>query len=158
VSVNRDVFAPERDFNYDFQLDGRPMSGGSEAAQVPGALALTHCCFCGCQCGMYLRVEDGQVVGVEPRDYAHNRGELCPKDIVAYQQAGYPDRLRYPLIRRGGKGGALERATWEEAHDYIVSRWKRIQAEHGRDAIAVYSGDRFHPYDYRQLQFLRAVR
>ncbi|MGE5595980.1 MAG: molybdopterin oxidoreductase family protein, partial [Hyphomicrobiales bacterium] len=27
-----------------------------------------------------------------------------------------------------------------EALDYIVTRWKRIQAEHGRDAVAVYSG------------------
>jgi assimilatory nitrate reductase catalytic subunit len=89
---------------------------------------------------MYLRVHDGQVVGVEPRDYAHNRGALCPKGVVAYQQAGHPDRLRYPLMRRGGKGGTLERASWDEALDYVVARWQQIQAEHGRDAVAVYSG------------------
>jgi len=140
MSVNKDIFVPQRDFNYDFQQVGRPMSGWNEAAQVPDALVPTHCCFCGCQCGMYLRVEDGQVTGVEPRDYAHNRGALCPKGIVAYQQVDHPDRLRYPLIRRGGKGGTLERATWDEAYDYIISRWQRIQAEHGKDAIGVYSG------------------
>jgi assimilatory nitrate reductase catalytic subunit len=89
---------------------------------------------------MYLRVDDGKVIGVEPRDFPHNRGSLCPKGVVAYQQAGHPDRLRYPMIRRGGKGAPLERATWDEALDYVVRRWREIQAEHGRDAVAVYSG------------------
>ena len=93
----------------------------------------THCAFCGVQCGMYLRVNGGKVIGVEPRDYPHNRGSLCPKGVVAYQQQNHPERLRYPMIRRGGKGGTLERATWDEALDYIVGRWQAIQAEHGRD-------------------------
>lgn len=140
MSVNKDTFVPSRDFNYDFQAAGRPMSGWTDAAHLPDALVPTHCAFCGVQCGMYLRVEDGKVTGVEPRDYAHNRGSLCPKGVVAYQQVGHPDRLREPLIRRGGKGSPLERATWDEAFDFIISRWQRIQAEHGRDAIAVYSG------------------
>jgi assimilatory nitrate reductase catalytic subunit len=80
------------------------------------------------------------MVGVEPRDYEHNRGSLCPKGIVAYQQVNHPDRLTHPLIRRGGKNGKLERATWDEAFDYIVQRWQKIQAQHGKDAVAVYSG------------------
>jgi assimilatory nitrate reductase catalytic subunit len=111
-----------------------------EGTQVPDTLVPTHCSFCGVQCGMNLRVHDGKVVGVEPRNYAHNRGSLCPKGVVAYQQQDHPDRLRYPMIRRGGKGGTLERATWDEALDYIVSRWQQIQAEHGKHAVAVYSG------------------
>jgi assimilatory nitrate reductase catalytic subunit len=80
------------------------------------------------------------VIGVEPRDYAHNRGSLCPKGVVAYQQVNHPDRLLHPLIRRGGKGGRLEQATWDEALDYVAGRWKALQAEHGRDSVAVYSG------------------
>jgi assimilatory nitrate reductase catalytic subunit len=44
------------------------------------------------------------------------------------------------LLRRGGKGSKLERVSWDEALDYIVSRWKQIQAEYGRDAVAIYSG------------------
>jgi assimilatory nitrate reductase catalytic subunit len=89
---------------------------------------------------MFLRVADGQVTGVEPRDYPHNRGALCPKGVVAYQQVNHPERLTHPLIRRGGKDGRLERATWDEALDYVAGRWRAIQAEHGRDAVAVYSG------------------
>src|SRR5690348_6893134 len=140
MSVNKDFFDPRRDFNYDFESAGHPGPGWNDADRVPDTLVPTHCCFCGVQCGMYLKVANGKVIGVEARDFPHNRGKLCPKGVVAYQQVGHPDRLRYPLIRRGGKGGTLERASWDEALDHIVSHWKRIQAEHGRNAIAVYSG------------------
>ena len=139
MSVNKDFFR-DRDSNYDFQRAGRPESGWEAADRLPELLIPTHCCFCGVQCGMYLRVSDGQVTGVEPRDFPHNRGSLCPKGIVAYQQVNHPDRLTYPLMRRGGKGGRLERASWDEALDYIAQRWQAIQQQHGRDAVAVYSG------------------
>ncbi|MCK6529674.1 molybdopterin oxidoreductase family protein [Myxococcota bacterium] len=139
MSVNRDFFA-ERDFNRDFQESGAPEGGWAQAARLPGAMVPTHCCFCGVQCGMFLRVRGGKVVGVEPRDFPHNRGSLCPKGVVAYQQVGHPQRLLHPMVRRGGKGGQLQRASWDEALGYVVDRWKGIQAEHGRDAVAVYGG------------------
>jgi assimilatory nitrate reductase catalytic subunit len=140
VTVNRDFFRPSRDFNYDFQQAGRTNVQWVEADVIPDRLVPTHCSFCGVQCGMYLKVADGKVIGVEPRDYPHNRGALCPKGVVAYQQQDHPERLLHPLIRRGGKGGQLERATWDEALTYITGRWQALQAEHGRDSVAVYSG------------------
>ncbi|HJT59583.1 MAG TPA: molybdopterin oxidoreductase family protein [Ktedonobacteraceae bacterium] len=140
MSVNKDFFQPDRAFNYDFESAGKPATGWRAADRVPETLVPTHCAFCGVQCGMYLKVLDGQVIGVESRDFPHNRGSLCPKGVVAYQQVNHPDRLRYPMIRRGGKGGQLERASWDEALDYIVSRWQQLQSEHGRNAVAIYSG------------------
>jgi assimilatory nitrate reductase catalytic subunit len=140
MSVNKDFFRPDRQFNYDFQSVGAPPTGWTGAERIPEGLVPTHCSFCGIQCGMYLKVADGQVIGVEPRDFPHNRGSLCPKGIVAYQQAGHPDRLTYPMMRRGGKQGKLERVTWDEALDYVARRWREIQDRFGRDAIAVYSG------------------
>src|SRR5690606_17491991 len=110
------------------------------AGEVPERLVPTHCCFCGVQCGMYLKVADEKVIGVEPRDYPHNRGSLCPKGVVAYQQQAHQDRLTRPLMRRRGKGSPLEPVSWDEALDYIVDKWKAIQRDHGRDAVAVYSG------------------
>jgi assimilatory nitrate reductase catalytic subunit len=89
---------------------------------------------------MYLRVADGQVTGVEPRDFPHNRGSLCPKGVVAYQQVNHPERLLFPMMRRGGKDSPLVRVSWDEALDYVARRWKAIQAQFGRDAVAVYSG------------------
>jgi assimilatory nitrate reductase catalytic subunit len=138
-TVNKDFFE-RRDFNRDFQGHGAPAAGWDAAATSGEVLVPTHCCFCGVQCGMHLRVKDGAVVGVEARNYTHNQGSLCPKGVVAYQQVGHPERLRHPLVRRGGKGGKLERATWDEALDLVVSRWKALQAERGVDAVAVYSG------------------
>ncbi|HEU5330498.1 MAG TPA: molybdopterin-dependent oxidoreductase, partial [Thermomicrobiales bacterium] len=130
MSVNKDIFQ-RRDFNYDFQSVGPPPTGWPGADRQPEYFVPTHCSFCGVQCGMYLRVNNGQVIGVEPRDFPHNQGSLCPKGVVAYQQANHPDRLTYPMIRRGGKGGKLERATWDEALDYVVRRWQELQAAHG---------------------------
>ncbi len=157
MSVNKDQFQ-RRDTNYDFQSAGAPGVAWESAAREAEELVPTHCSFCGVQCGMYLKVHGGKVIGVEPRDYAHNRGSLCPKGVVAYQQADHPDRLLYPLIRRGGKGGKLERANWDEALDFITQRWQRIQAEHGRDAIAVYSGSSMtNEKCYAMGKFARAV-
>jgi assimilatory nitrate reductase catalytic subunit len=103
MSVNKDFFDRKRDFNYDFQPAGAPAPGWDQADRMPDALVPTHCAFCGVQCAMYLRVKDDQVIGVEPRDFPHNRGSLCPKGIVAYQQVNHPDRLTHPLVRRNGR-------------------------------------------------------
>lgn len=100
----------------------------------------THCCFCGMQCGMNIRVnnETKKVVGVEPRyDFPMNGGRLCPKGVSAYRQVEHAERLLHPLIR---KNGELTQATWDEALDLIAAKMKLIQAEHGKDAFAIYSG------------------
>ena len=51
----------------------------------------THCSYCGIQCGMNLVVEDGSVIGVEPRQFVHNQGTLCPKGMTAYEQINHAD-------------------------------------------------------------------
>jgi assimilatory nitrate reductase catalytic subunit len=139
MSINKDFFGI-RDFNEDFQSGGPPPTGWADADRLPEAFVPTHCAFCGVQCGMYLRVSDGKVVGVEARDFPHNQGKLCPKGVVAYQQVDHPDRLTYPMMRRGGKNSPLERCSWDEALSYVIRRWQQIQSEHGRDAVSVYSG------------------
>lgn len=99
----------------------------------------THCAYCGLQCGMYLKVQNGKVTGVEPReDFPFNQGKLCPKGVTAYQQINHPDRLLYPQIK--GPDGKFRRASWEEAYNLIVSKIREIQNKHGKDAFAVYSG------------------
>ena len=101
----------------------------------------THCCYCGVQCGMYLKVANGKVVGVEPReDFPLNHGMLCPKGATAYQTVNHPDRLTYPLMRRHGKESPLERASWDEVLDTIVQRFQGLQAQYGKDSVAIYSG------------------
>jgi assimilatory nitrate reductase catalytic subunit len=103
-------------------------------------LISTHCCFCGMQCGMNIRVKtaDQSVVGVEPRyDFPMNGGRMCPKGVAAYRQAEHQERLLHPLIRKNGK---LEEATWDEALDLIATKIKEIQSKYGKDAFGLYSG------------------
>ncbi|GAA1362888.1 molybdopterin oxidoreductase family protein [Catellatospora chokoriensis] len=102
-------------------------------------LVATHCCFCGVQCGMYLRVHDGKVFGVEPRDHDINRMRLCPKGLNAYQQVNHPDRLTAPLLRKS-RADDLRPVSWEQALDVTAEHIQRIQAEHGRDAFGMLGG------------------
>jgi assimilatory nitrate reductase catalytic subunit len=120
---------------------------GAEAAadwQSPEAsevtLVPTHCCYCGVQCGMYLKVDgEGHVFGVEPSAHDINKGKLCPKGVTAYQQVDHPDRLLHPLVRDAGVG-ELRPASWDEALDRVAGEIRRIQDAYGRDAFGVYSG------------------
>jgi assimilatory nitrate reductase catalytic subunit len=66
----------------------------------PERLVKTHCCFCGQQCGIQLKVRDNQVIGFEPwEDFPFNRGMLCPKGVKRYLQGSHPDRLTTALGR-----------------------------------------------------------
>ena len=66
----------------------------------PETLVKTHCCFCGQQCGIQLKVRDNQVIGFEPwEEFPFNRGMLCPKGVKRYVQSTHPDRLLAPLMR-----------------------------------------------------------
>ncbi|HEX9038159.1 MAG TPA: formate dehydrogenase subunit alpha [Ktedonobacterales bacterium] len=139
MSVDKKVFHPQQRDTYDFH-PGRPREDWSSEESVDRYVP-THCCYCGVQCGMYLKVADGKVVGVEPReDFPLNHGMLCPKGTTVYQTVNHPDRLTHPLMRRHGKDSPLERATWDEALGTIARRFREIQGEHGPDSVAVYSG------------------
>ncbi|MBV9019529.1 MAG: nitrate reductase [Ktedonobacteraceae bacterium] len=141
MSVDKNIFRRRRTKQaetVDFH-SGKPVHWKSDE-QVDHYVA-THCCYCGVQCGMYLKVAQGKVVGVEPReDFPLNRGMLCPKGTTAYQTVNHPERLTYPLMRRSGKDSPLERASWDEVLDAIVQRFGGIQQQYGKDAVSVYSG------------------
>lgn len=112
--------------------------GGWQHRGEPDRMVPTHCCFCGQQCGIILKVRDDRVVGFEPReDFPFNRGKLCPKGVKRYMQNEHPDRLLYPL-RRTDQG--FVRTTWDGALDQTVAGIRRIQEQHGKDAFAMLSG------------------
>ena len=112
--------------------------GGWRADRVIDKVVPTHCPYCGVQCGMNLLVENNHVVGFEPRyDFPVNEGRLCPKGVTAYLQVHHPDRLLHPLIKRNGM---FERASWDEALNLVVSKFRELQTRHGKDSIGVYSG------------------
>jgi assimilatory nitrate reductase catalytic subunit len=113
--------------------------GGWADTREDDTLVKTHCCFCGQQCGIQLRVQNNKVVGFEPwEDWPFNRGKLCPKGIKRYMQDEHPDRLKSPLARVEGKG--FEPIGWDAALDRVVSEIKRIQERYGKDSFAFLTG------------------
>jgi assimilatory nitrate reductase catalytic subunit len=101
----------------------------------------THCCFCGQQCGIKLKVKDDQVVGFEPwYDFPFNEGKLCPKGVKRYLQGNHPDRLLEPVERDPSAEGGFGAVSWDHALDRVVSEIRRIQETYGNDAFAMLSG------------------
>ena len=109
-----------------------------EASNPADKLVKTHCCFCGQQCGIQLKVRGNTVIGFEPwEEFPFNRGKLCPKGVKRYLQANHPDRLLEPLLR---DDDGFHEASWDDALDFTVRRLKELQACHGKDSVAVFGG------------------
>jgi assimilatory nitrate reductase catalytic subunit len=116
-----------------------PGGWGDEAQRPAEKLVKTHCCFCGQQCGIQLKVRDNRVIGFEPwQEFPFNRGMLCPKGVKRYMQSGHPDRLLDPMMRDETQGFRV--ATWDEALDLTARRIREIQEKHGPDSVAVFGG------------------
>ena len=104
-------------------------------------LVATHCCFCGQQCAMHLKVKDNQVIGVEPRyDFPFNQGKLCPKGVKRYLQNGHPDRLLHAYERNPNAPGGFSPIAYEQAIARVAAEIERIQGQYGRDAFGLLSG------------------
>jgi assimilatory nitrate reductase catalytic subunit len=115
-----------------------PGGWGDVSAQPIDRLVQTHCCFCGQQCGIQLKVRGNQVVGFEPwEEFPFNRGMLCPKGVRRYLQGNHPDRLLDPLLR---SSDGFRKTSWDDALDRTAARLREIQQKHGKDAVAIYGG------------------
>jgi assimilatory nitrate reductase catalytic subunit len=107
----------------------------------PEKLVRTHCCFCGQQCGMHLKVRDNTVIGVEPwYEFPFNKGKLCPKGVKRYLQNAHPDRLLNAYRRDPGAPTGFTAMPYEEAITRVAAEIDRIQTTYGNDAFAVLSG------------------
>jgi assimilatory nitrate reductase catalytic subunit len=132
LTLDEDVLIEQ----YGPRLNYEPSGGWTE--QKDCSLVKTHCCFCGVQCGIQLKVHENKVVGFEPwEEFPVNHGMLCPKGVKRYLQNEHPDRLLAPLLRT--KQG-FRQATWDEALNRSVDAIRRIQAQYGRDAFAMLGG------------------
>jgi assimilatory nitrate reductase catalytic subunit len=109
----------------------------------------THCPYCSLQCGM--RVVSRRAPGGPPQpprgvpqiatweEFPVNRGALCRKGWSAAGLYGGRERLTTPLLRDRGSG-ELTPVTWDHALDVVAERIVALQAERGRDAVAVFGG------------------
>ncbi len=118
------------------------MTGARLSTSVePERLVKTHCCFCGQQCGIQLKVRDNQVIGFEPwEEFPFNRGMLCPKGVKRYLQGSHPDRLLTALQRDPSAAGGFAAMPYAEAIARVASEITRLQTAYGAGSISVLGG------------------
>jgi assimilatory nitrate reductase catalytic subunit len=127
-----DQFGPHRAYSHGVRLD---------TGVEPDRMVKTHCCFCGQQCGIVLKVKDNTVIGFEPRlDFPFNRGMLCPKGVKRYLQGAHPDRLEQAYVREPAAPGGFRPIGYNEAVAKVAAEINRIQNTHGAAAMGVISG------------------
>ena len=97
-----------------------------------GVWFASTCQQCAAGCGVHGRVREGRVLKMEGNPASPlNNGKLCQMGQAGLQGHYNPDRIKKPLLR---KGGTLTEVTWEEA---------LAQVEQKVGAASGLAGDRF---------------
>ncbi|RPI01175.1 MAG: nitrate reductase [Calditrichaeota bacterium] len=108
----------------------------TELRQVP-----TFCDICFWKCGAIATIQDGKLWKVEgnPKDPL-SRGRLCPRGSGGIGAHYDPDRLKTPLMRKSVRGEEEWVAvSWDEALGFIADKMKKIKADYGPEAMALFS-------------------
>src|SRR6187402_3168832 len=125
-------FGPFRAYASDVRVD---------SGVTPDKSVKTHCCFCGQQCGVQLKVKDNTIIGIEPwYEFPFNRGMLCPKGVKRYLQQGHPDRLLHAYEKDEAAPSGFRKLSYDAAIRRVAESIDKIQREHGADAFAILSG------------------
>jgi NADH-quinone oxidoreductase subunit G len=95
----------------------------------------TACAHCSNGCKTTLSVRNNEILRANNRDHGGINAEfLCPKGRFGHDFTIHAERIRQPLVR---KGGAFQPASWEDAIEEIVRRLKQAHDAHGPSAIGV---------------------
>ena len=97
------------------------------------------CNLCEAICGLEIKLEGGQIKSIrgDKRDPI-SKGHICPKAVALQDIYNDPDRLRAP-IKKTEDG--WQPISWKQAFDEVTGGLKRIQREHGKNAVAIYLGN-----------------
>ncbi|MCZ6557702.1 MAG: molybdopterin-dependent oxidoreductase [SAR324 cluster bacterium] len=104
----------------------------------------TTCFNCESACGMvaYVDKETGSVRKFEGNPYhPASRGRNCAKGPATINQINDPERILYPLRRKGARGsGQWERVSWGEVLDDIAGRIRKAIQEERRNEVVYHVG------------------
>ncbi len=93
---------------------------------------------CYSTCSLKVRVQDGQVIGIDPHpeNLATPEGP-CIKGLAYVERANSPDRLLYPMLKN--KNGTFERITWDTAVELMVVKLKEYRSHFGAQSILFFA-------------------
>ena len=137
-----------------------PTDAISDVFQSKSAIAdkkiRTTCSYCGVGCNLEVAVKDNKVLSIDtPKDTEVNAGHTCLKGRYAFGFYNHKDRLTTPLIKRNEK---FEKATWDEAYNFIKDKLNQTKKKYGPDAIAGISSARCtNEENYVFQKMIRAV-
>ncbi|MCF8033598.1 MAG: molybdopterin-dependent oxidoreductase [Desulfarculaceae bacterium] len=102
----------------------------------------SSCDMCFNKCGLVARVEKGKVAKLGPNPhFLKSRGMLCARGNAGIMQLYDPDRLKYPLLRKGARGeGKWQRINWDQALDLAAAKLKEIGEKYTRCGTVFMAG------------------
>lgn len=131
--------------------------GWSKRMKKNYSIVPTTCFNCESACGLlsYIDKDNGEVRKFEGNPYhPGSRGRNCAKGPATINQITDPDRILYPMKRKGDRGsGEWERVTWDEVLDDIAGRIRKAIKEGRNNEVAYHVGRPGHEgYANRVLQ------
>ncbi len=111
-------------------------------AGQPDRVVKTTCAYCGVGCSFDAELKGNDVVRMTPSaEGGANEGHSCVKGRFAWGYATHADRMLKPMLRERTTDPWRE-VGWDEAIAFAASRFKAIQADHGRESIGGVSSSR----------------
>ena len=114
----------------------------------------TYCGLCHPRCGLRFEMENGRAVKVtgDP-EHPITRGRICGRGKLMLEHVYHPDRLNYPLKRKGERGaGKWEKITWEQALDEVAQKLSSLRDKYGAETLAFSHGTkRTYHWDERRF-------
>jgi anaerobic selenocysteine-containing dehydrogenase len=115
------------------------MDGDAGIARRIGHSVCPHDCPSTCALDIELLANDliGRVYG--SKDNSYTAGVICAKVARYRERVHHPDRLLYPLRRKGPKGSKqFERISWDAALDITAEAMLKAEQRHGADTVWPY--------------------
>lgn len=131
---------PEKwDHWVEYEAKAWPLREKREYSIVP-----TTCFNCESACGMLAYVDKATNTVRKFEGNPHHpasRGRNCAKGPATVNQLNDPDRILYPLKRKGERGsGQWERVSWDEALDDIAARIRKALQEKRNNEVVYHVG------------------
>ncbi len=104
-----------------------------------GHSACPHDCPSTCALDVELR-PDGRIGRIHgAKDNSYTAGVICAKVARYAERIHHPDRLLYPLRRKGAKGSTeFERISWDDALDITAEAMLAAERRYGPEAVWPY--------------------